>query len=276
MPTDNNSKLDVLLRKAAAEKYGLGPIVEDVEKIRATADKIDSLVADMEAIKPVIEKVKIIKDTLKGDDGYSPVIGKDFLTEEDQTRLVDGLRPKKDTDYFDGAPGKDGADGRDGKDGVNGQDGKDGADGKDGKDGESVNIETVIEYIKTLKGKDAADFSKAVGGKIDISHVRNAQQFMFNGKKYGIEELMHGGGSSSGSSTNVVTQYDLQTKTQVGSDVVVPLSQLTNFATLTNVVAAYRNQIPQTNGITCTITATDVTFLNADVSEIFSITYVYN
>lgn len=39
---------------------------------------------------------------------------------------------------------------------------------------------------------------------IDVSHIRNGQQFLFNGKKYKTEELMHGGGSSSNASGTAV------------------------------------------------------------------------
>lgn len=116
---------------------------------------------------------------------------------------------------------------------------------------------------------------------IDISNIKNAESFMFNKKRYKIEELMKGGGSNGSSSTaNILTQYNLAA-TQNGSNAVVALSQLTHFATLVGVIVAYRNQIPQTNGavsgptVTCTISATDVTFYNADATEIFSITYTY-
>lgn len=130
----------------------------------------------------------------------------------------------------------------------------------------------LVQAMRSLPEKD----------RLEVQDIRNWQSmkgkdtFKKDGVTYKVEELMHGAGTGGGTSTNIVTEYNLQTKTQVGSDVVVPLSQLTNFATLTNVVAVYRNQIPQTNGITATITATDVTFLGADVEEIFSITYVYS
>lgn len=39
---------------------------------------------------------------------------------------------------------------------------------------------------------------------IDVSHIRNGQQFIVNGKKYKTEELMHGSGSSSGSNGTAV------------------------------------------------------------------------
>lgn len=110
---------------------------------------------------------------------------------------------------------------------------------------------------------------------IDISEIKNAKTFMFNKNKYKIEELMRGaGGTSSGSTSNILTQYSLAA-TQDGSDALVALSQLSHFATLVGVIVAYRNQIPQTNGVTCTISGTQVRFINADAGEVFSITYTY-
>lgn len=37
--------------------------------------------------------------------------------------------------------------------------------------------------------------------RLEIQGIRNFQSFVFKGKKYGVEELMHGGGSSASSST---------------------------------------------------------------------------
>ena len=229
MKEEKNTQLDGLLKKAAAEKYGIGPIVEDVAKIHDVAEKIDSLVADVEAMKPVVEQVKVLKESIKGDPGYSPVLGQDYLTEEEQQRIVDALRPKKGVDYFDGEPGKTPTRGEDylsdqelkqikeelkpvkGKDyflaeevqefkeSITPQKGKDYVDGKD------ADPIRVIEAIKALKGEDAKRFSQVVGSQIDISHVRNASSFIFNGTKYGVEELMHGGGSSSGGSGTVTS-----------------------------------------------------------------------
>ncbi len=56
-------------------------------------------------------------ESLKGEDGYTPVKG---------------------VDYFDGKDGAPGANGKDGADGKDGKDGVDGAKGADGKDGVSI------------------------------------------------------------------------------------------------------------------------------------------
>lgn len=200
---------------------------------------------------------------------------------------------------FYGAPGKDG---RDGRDGMKGEKGERGATGNDGKTPvKGVDYFTEADKQELLSAvplptpaaeavKEEKEFvitpeivkeivkmmgTLPVNDRLEVQSIRNFQSFLYNGKKYKVEELMHGGGSSAGSSANVVTEYSL-IATQVGNDAVVALSQLVHFPTFTNVIAAMRNQIPQTNGVTCTITATNITFLNADAGEVYSVTYAYS
>lgn len=132
----------------------------------------------------------------KGDEGYTPTKGKDYFTQKEIDDFISFCVSKIEK----------GADGEDGKDGEDGQDGEDavidipaiikqvlskiptpknGEDGKDAEIDEESVANMVIEKIQKEK-------------LIDISHIKNAQQFMFNNKKYKIEELMHGGGGSSG------------------------------------------------------------------------------
>lgn len=158
---------------------------------------------------------------MKGDKGDSP-------TDEHLIRLItplipepipgeNGYTPIKGVDYFDGIPGK------------NGEDGKTPAKKellnliiplipkvKNGEDGKSVSVDEVINGIKSLKGKEAEEFGKKLGAMIDISFLRNAQTFMYNGKRYKIEELMHGGGSSSSTSSG----YQVPTGTVNGVNTV--------------------------------------------------------
>ena len=294
MAVDYQKELRRLLNKARLEEGDYGAVFEEMDALREKAD--------------AIEKVQTLA---KGADGKTPEKGKDYFTDDEIQEFLDRVTPRKGVHYEN--DGKDGDKGDPGEPGAAGYTPIRGIDyltdeemedivkqatpkrgrhyftkkdieefkqaitpvkGRDYRDGASITIEQVIEHILSLSGKEAAEFGKRLGAMIDISQVRNAQSFMFNGKKYKTHELMHGGGSSSSVSTNVETQYSL-TGTQVGSDVVVALSQLTHFADFTNVIAAMRNQIPQTNGVTCTITATDVTFLDADAGEVFSITYAY-
>lgn len=165
-----------------------------------------------------------------------PVKGKDYYTEEETQSLLEQATPKKGLDYFteqevsqiidyvleQATPVK----------GIDYSDGADGDPGKDAKPADEEKIaRMVLKRIKVKNGKDAIlpkmeDIAKATikalkelpeNEKLDISHLRNAGQlqsaigkanylkegagFKFNGTKYKLEELMHGGGSSSGGST---------------------------------------------------------------------------
>ena len=200
--------IDDLLNKATAEKYGLGPLLEKIQ-----------------SIEPFIEKVSTMQDIIKGDPGKTPVLGEDYLNEAEQNALKDSVTPKKDVDYFDGDPGEDGYTPVKGVDymtedeiaeikkdatPVKGQDyftddevnefkkSVTPVKGQDYNDGENPTPQQFLEVIKGLKGADAASFSQIVGSKIDISHVRNAGSFIFNGKEYQTHELMHGGGTGGG------------------------------------------------------------------------------
>lgn len=68
---------------------------------------------------------------------------------------------------------------------------KNGVDGKDAVVDEEKLIHRLISRLQSEK-------------LLDISHIKNAQSFIKNGIRYNIEELMHGGGSSSGSTTPLI------------------------------------------------------------------------
>lgn len=82
--------------------------------------------------------------------------------------------------------------------------------GEPGINGKTPTAKEIIKAIQSLEGDEATSFAKRLGSIIDISYIRNAQTFMFNGKRIKIEELMHGSGSSSGGST-------LHTETPTGT-----------------------------------------------------------
>lgn len=97
--------------------------------------------------------------------------------------------------------------------------GDQGEPGMNGEDGISPNIEEIVQAVLPrlpspkdgepgTSGKDA-DEDKILDKLIkrlqkekplDISHIRNAQTFMKDGIKYKIEELMKGGGTTTGGS----------------------------------------------------------------------------
>lgn len=203
--------IDSMLQDAAIEKFGLKPVMDKIEKIM-----------------PLLEQVAAGAEVLKGQDGKTPQLGVDYLTEEQQQSALEMVRPKKGVDYNDGERGADGYTPVRGIDYMSDEEVADivsrvtpkkGKDyftqdeiaqikvavtpkkGTDYNDGANPTPEQFLEVIKNLKGKDAAAFSETVGAKIDISHVRNAGSFIFNGKKYDTSELMHGGGGASGGGT---------------------------------------------------------------------------
>ena len=119
-----------------------------------------------EEIEKSLEKIKG-KD---GEDGHTPIKGKDYYTPEEIKEIKKEVTPIKGKDYFDGKDGKDGRNGKDGKDGarglrgLSGKDGKDGRNGKDGKDGKDGSPDTPYEIrdkLSSLKGNERLD-AKAI------------------------------------------------------------------------------------------------------------------
>lgn len=179
--------------------------------------------------------LQILKKGDKGDVGES---------------ITGPMGPKGDT----GSQGPIGKTGPQGPKGESGKDGKEGPKGKDGKAGTDVSIKDVIEAIKNLSDKEAESFAKAIGNKIDISQIRNANSFMFHGKKYNFEELMHGGGSSTGT-TSITYSTDLSSQCN-GSNKVFTVPTNTAFILLTGTDApfTYRPVVDYTGSGTTTLT----------------------
>lgn len=207
---DDQRKLAQLLKKAKVEQEGPASLVEDIEKL----DEQYRTIHQVNALS-------------KGDKGDAPVAGKDFFTDEDKQHMIEAATPRKGEHYFTPDEIKEFAEAITPQKGVHYFDGENGADGvtpvkgvdyftqadiddikeavrpKDGVDGQSVTVEAVLEALMSLTGDAAAKFSKKVGAVVDINHLRNAQSFRstfkFNGTKYDVSELMHGGGSSTSS-----------------------------------------------------------------------------
>lgn len=285
------------------------PEVLKAIEAREQRDLVQSLLEQKET--PGADVIlKSLQTLFKGTDAETPVKGEDYFTEAEIAQFKQEVTPEKFKDYFtetelssimtallgaiteqvqglkeEVTPKK----GRDYRDGIDGDDGATPSKQellalinplipkvKNGLDAKAPTVDQIIEKILSLEGDEATRFGKAMGAKIDISQIRNAQSFMMKGSKskYKMEEMMHGSGSGSGSTANILTQYSL-VATQDGNDALVALSQLTNYATLVGVIVAYHNQIPQTQGVTCNITATEVRFFNSDANDVFSITYTY-
>ena len=148
--------------------------------------------------------------------------------------------------------------------------------GDKGEDAELTG-QALLEAISGLTGADKEAFAKKLGAMIDISQIRNAQSFMYNGKRYKIAELMHGGGGSTSSGANVTTQY-LLNATQDGDNILIDLTQLTNWATFDQAITFTRNNMPQTQGASYnfTISGSILTGYYMDANDIFNLTYSFS
>jgi hypothetical protein len=218
-----------------------------------------------------------------------------YVTELARVRSIKGEK---------GAPGKDGKDGRDGRDAreVDTEALKYAilAEIRQPKDGKDAVVDT--EAMATLAAELAVEkiFSEKLLKKEHIEGLENeiaSYRSQLAGKIYGKDTWARGAGttvsagsnitlvpkadgtveinaSGGGSGTNVATQYQL-TAVQSGSNVTIDLSQLTNFATLSDLIAVYRNNIMQTETLNFTVAGSVVTVLDADAGEVFNITYAY-
>ena len=103
----------------------------------------------------------LIPEPIKGDNGYTPVKGKDYFDGED------GYTPVKGKDYFDGA------------------------------DGKNTDDNLIIKKVLSKLDIPTADKIVEIIVKkklLKVSNLKDYEQFIFAGKKYKISELMHGGG----------------------------------------------------------------------------------
>lgn len=209
-------KLNNLLRKADGE---INPTTASHNELMNQTDLLgeikDNLNQDSKAKVTLELPEGVSVATLKGEKGNKGDTG------EKGEQGIEGEVGQDGTDGVDGIDGKDGINGKDGlagKDGTKGEKGEKGDMGKDGKDGQDSNPEDVINLLKKDKS-------------LDISHLRNSEQitgaigklktiqddgFLFNGKKYKIEELMHGGGTGGGNTPPGGNVNDVQLNDGVG------------------------------------------------------------
>lgn len=106
-------------------------------------------------------KEEFLKDpNLKGEKG-DPFTYDDFTPEQLASlkgeKGDDGYTPVKGKDYFDGQDGKDGLDGKDGKNGADGKDGSDGYTPVKGKDynteaDKAEMVQSVLAALPTWEG----------------------------------------------------------------------------------------------------------------------------
>lgn len=188
-----------------------------------------------------------------------------------------------------GAPGPQGIQGRPGKDGVNGKDAVMPDITLIAKKVEKllppvaeVNKQEIIDDIMNLvKDLGVHDLPKIAN---ELASYRNqlarplvGKVGKLAGKQYGKNTYIRGGGGGSTTSGETVTTQYLLIGVQDGDNVTIDLTQLTNWATFSQLIGLYRNNIPQTEGASYnfTLSGGTVTVFNADASEIFNLTYSF-
>ncbi len=208
---DVTGLLDVLIERTSNEEMenSLDVIIEQNDTLVKTI-KDQSIVDPLEKITKAIEKiadrnnfidVEVIKlKGEKGDDGYTPVKGKDYDDGKD------GYTPVKGKDYFDGKDGKDADEKliisevlsqiptpKDGKDGKEVDKSfiisevlsqipktKNGIKGKDGKDGSPDSPTDIVKKLESLEREERLD-AKAI--KNLDNHISN-RLFPFSNKSF--------------------------------------------------------------------------------------------
>ena len=188
----------------AGKKKDIDDIKEDISKALGEIEPIKEFYGKISRT----ELIKIKGD--RGEDGYTPIKGKDYYTPEEIKEIKKEVTPIKGKDYFDGKDGKNGRDGKNGKDGarglrgLSGRDGKDGRNGKDGKDGKDGSPDTPYEIrdkLSSLKGNE----------RLDAKHIKNLE------KQIDLRVTTFGGNSGGGSSTEVDPVYTADKPTIVFS-----------------------------------------------------------
>ena len=165
------------------------------------------------ALSQTLAKVLASIPHLKGDDGYTPVKGKDYFTDEELSQIIAYIRSQ----LKDGESGEKGDKGDKGNTGLTGKTGEKGIDGETPicgvdyytstdedkllkkilakipkpKDGVSVKPEEVTKIVMGNLEKIRKDDHKAIVNEILNNPV--------------LRMLLHGGGSSSGGTTSPLT-----------------------------------------------------------------------
>lgn len=231
--------------------------IEDIKELAALAQRASS---DASAqLRRVNELPKGAKGE-RGERGPQGLAGKAGR---------DGLTPVKGTDYFTKAEMEEIADLAAGL--V--------LPGMDGMTPEINELALFERFLKKLKEDKALKPEDIEGLTSEVSSYRNqlsgASHGGLAGKQYGKNTWARGGGGGSTTSGLTVTTQYLLTAVQAGLNVTINLTQLTNFATFSQIITLYRNNIPQTEGVNFTFASPTVTVTDADAGEVFSITYSY-
>ena len=173
----------------------LGAAFPELGLNKATNEDVSS---GLTKLGEVLNKIPMVKGD-KGEDGYTPIKGKDYFDGKD------GYTPIKGKDYFDGKDGESIVGPR-GPRGIPGLDGI----GKDGKNGSPDTPEQVAEKLNTLT--EAVDVS-VIKGALTQDYVDDQNKKVLSGMKLidGRIKLIdqrwgaHGGGLSKVSTDSTLT-----------------------------------------------------------------------
>lgn len=106
------TKITKELREAL--KAELSPVLFALKQRVAEGNDLLSIIAAAKGLTLVVDgagkELPMLKgdkgDSIKGDDGHTPILGKDYFTEADKKEMLAAITPKKGVDYEDGVDGK--------------------------------------------------------------------------------------------------------------------------------------------------------------------------
>ncbi len=178
------------------------PELKDWFEIQDTKEGFFSLTSLVKEIKDKLDKLPVPKD------GFTPVKGKDYWTEEDVSKVVSDIlekaTPIKGVHYFDGAKGDRGDDGTDGKS-IKGQPGNDGKNGKDGSPDTPLQI---ADKLNTLQ--EVVDVS-VIKGAVKVKDFQLLDKKILDGmaaidgRVKAVDQRWHGAGLSRVSTDTTLT-----------------------------------------------------------------------
>lgn len=164
--------------------------------LRGILKKFEEGDASIHAIKGIVKGDK-------GEDGYTPVKGKDYFTQQEVNAFLFAAAPRKGTDYFteediqsilDLVTPTKGIHYRDGSDGINGK------DGVNGKDGTEITPQEIANRLNILP---KAIKSSTIDGILTIEEIRTELTKKGSKNRITKQDLdmsdlrWHGGGLSS-------------------------------------------------------------------------------
>jgi len=179
----------------------LGELVAQREKSGASS-ALDALAL------AIVNKIETLKGE-RGDDGTTPVKGKDYFTNKEIDEIIEFVRdssipeeilrkatPVKGKHYRDGIDGRNGRDGKDGERGPTGRDGRDGI-GINGLNGSPDSPKDIANKLNTLKGVLNPSVLGGLNKEFErINKKVESGMAVVNGRIKLLDQRWHGSGLS--------------------------------------------------------------------------------